>query len=145
MVPACGVYREIFGSPVLPLALDRGQPFEITLDLRIGAADAGDQPEHEIARRVGIRKPEEGPRTLLVAADQPGLQQQFQVARDARLRLAEDFGEIGNGQVAARQQCQYAQPAGFGRRLQCIYHRVESDMHASILFEKDINICLCRF
>jgi hypothetical protein len=144
-IPARRILGEISGGAGLPLALDRSQPLEITLDLRVGAADAGDQPEHEIPRRIRIRQPEEGPRPFLVTADQPGLQQQLQVPRYARLRLAKDLGEIGNGKVAVRQHRQDAQPAGFGGRLQCIYHRVESDVHECILFEKHINISLCRF
>lgn len=117
MVPACRIHGKILDRPVLPLALDRGQALKIALDLRIGAANAGNQAHDEVTRGIRIRQAEEGPGPFLVAADQPCLQKQLQVPRNARLRLAENFGKIGNGEVTARQKCQYAQSAGFGRRL----------------------------
>ena len=121
LVPARRIGAEIvLGRPRLPAALDRGQPLEVALDLRIARVDAADDAVHEVARRVVVGDAEEGPGPLLVAVDQPGLQQQLQVARDARLRLVEDVGQVGHGQVAARQQRQDAQTAGFGRRLQRI-------------------------
>ena len=112
--------RKVLGRPRLPAALHGGQPFEVALDLRIAGVDAADDAVHEIARRVVVADAEEGPGPLLVAADQPGLEQQLEMARDARLRLVENFGQVGDGQVAARQQREDAQTAGFRRRLQRI-------------------------
>ena len=147
LVPAGGIGREIGGRPLLPLALDGAQPFEVALDLRVAVMDARHQRVDEFARGIIVRQPEECPRTFLVAADQPGLEQQLEMPRHARLRLVEDLGEVGDGEVAARQQRQDAQPAGFGGRLQCIYHRVERHMrpgqHSKL--QKDINISLCEF
>ena len=80
LVPACRIGREIFGGAVLTLALHRRKPLEIALDLRIIGADAGNQPQHEVTRIVEIRQAEERPRPLLVAADQPGLQEQLEMA-----------------------------------------------------------------
>ena len=97
---------------------------------------AADQPCDEIARRLGVGQPEKGPGALLVAADQPGLEQQLEMARDARLRLVEDVGQVGNGEIAARKQRQDAQAAGFGRRLQCINHRVQGYASSCDLFDK---------
>ena len=52
---------------------------------------------------------EERPGALAEALDQPGLGQQLEMARDARLRLAQDLGEIGDGQFGLGQQRQDAQ------------------------------------
>jgi tRNA-Thr(GGU) m(6)t(6)A37 methyltransferase TsaA len=69
------------------------------------------------------------------------------VARHARLRLVEDLGEVGDGEIAPSQQRQDAQAAGFGRRLQRINHGIEgygrSGKHA--FSQKDIKISLCDF
>ncbi len=94
LVPACRVLAEIGGGPLLPAALDRRQPLQVALDLRVGIADAGYQPQHEIARAVRVRQAEEGPGALLVAADQSRLQKKLEMARHARLRLAQDLGEV---------------------------------------------------
>src|SRR4051794_38635379 len=69
------------------------------------------------------------------------------MARHARLRLVEDLGEVGDGEIAACQQRQDAQAAGFGRCLQRINHGIEGywrpGQHA--FAQKDIKICLCDF
>ena len=101
MIPACGIAREILGRPRLPLALHRIESLQVPLGLPVRRIDARDQFHDEFARRVRVAKPEERPRPFLVAVDQPGLHEQLQVARDARLRLAEDLGQVGNRQVAA--------------------------------------------
>ena len=44
-----------------------------------------------------------------MALDQAGLDEQLEMARDARLRLAEDVGQIGHGQLALGEQRQDAQ------------------------------------
>ena len=53
---------------------------------------------------------EERPGALAEALDQAGLDQQLEMARDARLRLAQDVGEVGDGQLGLGQQRQDAQP-----------------------------------
>ena len=103
LVPTRRVGAEIVGRPRLPPALHRGKPFEVALDLRIAVMHPVHQPLHEVPRGLGVRQPEEGPGALLIAADQPGFEQELEMPRDARLRLVEDFGEIGNGEIAARQ------------------------------------------
>ena len=53
-----------------------------------------------------------------MAVDQPGLGQQLQVARDARLRLAEDGGQILDRQLGLAEQRQIAQARRLARRLE---------------------------
>ena len=54
-----------------------------------------------------------------MALDQSGFGEQLEMARDARLRLAQDFGQIGDGQFGLGEQRKDAQPRGLGRRPQC--------------------------
>ena len=124
--------------------LTAAEPLHVALDLRVAHRNSGDHALHEVASRVVVGDAEERPRALLVALHQPGLHQQLEMARDARLRLVEDVGKVGNGQVAARNEHQDAQAAGFGRRLQYINHQVEAGAHERPFSRKHINISLCE-
>ena len=70
------------------------------------------------ARAAALAEPEEGPRAFAEALDQPGLGQKPQMAGQPRLRLAQDFGEIGDGQLGLGQQRQNAQPGRFAGGLE---------------------------
>ena len=65
-------------------------------------------------RRAPVGQPEEGPGALAVALHEAGLDQKLQMARDARLRLAQDVGEVGDRQLALGQQGQDPQPRLLG-------------------------------
>ena len=65
-----------------------------------------------------LAEPEERPGAFAEALDQPGLGQQLEMARDARLRLAQDVGEVGDGQFGLGEQRQDAQPRLLARRLE---------------------------
>ncbi len=84
-VPARRVGAEIISRPRLPAALHRGETLEVALHLRIGVVQPPHQALDEIARRLGVGQPEEGPGPFLVAADQPGFEQKLEMTRDARL------------------------------------------------------------
>ena len=71
-----------------------------------------------VAAPPPLAQPEEGPRAFAEALDQPGFRQQPQMPRDARLRLAQDGGEIGDGQLRLRQQREDAQPRGLAGGLE---------------------------
>ena len=60
-------------------------------------------------RRAALGQAEERPRAFAKALDQPGFGQQPQMARQPRLRLAQDFGEVGDGQLGLGEQHQDAQ------------------------------------
>ena len=53
-----------------------------------------------------VGEPEEGPGPFPVALHEAGLDQQLQMAGDARLGLAQDVGEVGDGKLALGQQGQ---------------------------------------
>jgi AcrR family transcriptional regulator len=85
--------------------------------------------EHSFERAGDVRtaavlgKPEECPCPLPEALDQACFNQELEVAGDARLRLAQDVGEIGNGQFGLVQEGQDPQARFLSGRLQ---RRVES-------------------
>ena len=74
---------------------------------------------------------EEGPGALAEALDQPGLGQQLEVARDARLRLAQNVGEVGDGQFGLGQQRQNAQPRVLAGGFQGRVEGVEAELIGS--------------
>ena len=55
-------------------------------------------------------QPEKRPRPLAEALHQAGLRQEPEVAGHPRLRLAQNFSEVRDGQFGLRQQRQNAQP-----------------------------------
>ena len=65
-----------------------------------------------------------------MALDQAGFRQQLEMARDARLRLAQDFGEVGDGQFGLGQQRKDAQPRALGHRPQRVMHGLERQCSA---------------
>ena len=80
-------------------------------------------------RRGGQAEP--GVRPLPHPLQQPRVAHQAQMARQARLALAEDLGELGHGERPAPGERQDAQPGGFGRGAQCgeqiLHHRAGRD------------------
>ena len=68
-----------------------------------------DQRTRELGAAAALGQAEERPGAFAEALDQAGLDQQLEVARDARLRLAKDLGEVGDGQFGLGQQHQDAQ------------------------------------
>ena len=65
----------------------------------------------------------EGPACLAEALDQPGFGEQLEVARDARLRLAKDLGEVGNRELGLGDERQEAQARVLGRGLEAFEQR----------------------
>ena len=68
------------------------------------------------AAAAALAQAEERPGALAEALDQAGLGQQPQMARDARLRLAQDVGEVGDGELGLGEQREDAQPRRLARR-----------------------------
>ena len=63
----------------------------------------------DAGRGAAVGQPEEGPGPLPVPLDEPGLDEELEVPGDARLRLAEDVGEVGDRKLALGQQREDAQ------------------------------------
>ena len=92
---------------------------------------AGSSRAEQRARHLGaaavLGQAEEGPGALAEALDQAGLGQQLEMARDARLRLAQDVGQVGDGQFGLGQQRQHAQPRLLAGRLEGRVEGVETE------------------
>ena len=74
----------------------------------------------------------ECPRPLAEALDKAGLGQELQVARNARLRLPQDVGEVGDGQLGLGQQRQHAQTCLLARRLERGIEGIETELSATV-------------
>ena len=118
-VPLGGMAREIGLRRRGPGGAHAGEPLAVARDGRVG----GVEPRRPGARdQLGagavLGEAEEGPGALAEALHQPGLGQQLEMARDARLRLAQDVGEIRDRQLGLGEQRQDAQPRLLARRLE---------------------------
>jgi hypothetical protein len=91
---------------------------------RVGRVERAEEMLGEPRAGLGLGEPEIGERALGRAGDQAGIEEELQVARDARLALPEDGGEVLDGEVAGREQRQDSQPrrlaGGPQRRNHCI-------------------------
>ena len=100
----------------------------------------------ERARKVGfvamLGETEKRPRTFAKSHHQTRLGQQPQMSRDARLRLAQDFGELGDGEFGFGQQCKQAQPRFLACGLE--HGRQFVEREAILGHTSHINISLCR-
>ena len=84
------------------------------------------------ARHLGaaamLGQAEERPGALAETLDQAGLGQQLEMARDARLRLAQDVGQVGDGQLGLGQQRQHAQARFLAGRLEGGVEGIEAEL-----------------
>ena len=55
------------------------------------------------------------------------------MARDARLRLAQDVGQVGDGQLGFRQQRQHAQARFLARGLEGGVEGIETKLGAALI------------
>ena len=94
----------------------------------------GDLAGQRAVRAGGQGEPGVG--ALAFARQQAGIAEQFQVAGQAGLRLAEDFGEFGDAEGAARGEREQAQAGRFRGGAE----RGEQGIHREV---NDIKICLC--
>ncbi len=89
------------------------------------AVEAGEERGDEVGR--ALDEAEERPGALAVALDEARLDHQLEVARDPRLRLAEDVGEVGDRQLALAEKGQDAQARLLRRRAQHAQGITEGD------------------
>ena len=84
----------------------------------VRAVERLEQGSEDRSRRTMVCKVEERPRALAVTLDEPGLHKELEVPRDARLRLPEDVGEVGHGELTLAQQGEHAEASLLGSRPQ---------------------------
>jgi len=75
-----------------------GEPLAVAGDDRIVGIEPGNQGAGDVGDAAALAEAEERPGSLTIALDQTGLAEKPQMAGEPRLRLAQDGGEIGDGQ-----------------------------------------------
>ena len=75
------------------------------------------EPMHDVAAKFGgacpLSRQEERPRTFAMALDEPRLDEQLEMPRNPRLRLAEDGHELRHGQLGFGQKGEQPQTRVF--------------------------------
>ena len=117
-VPLRGMRPEIVLGCGGALRADRGEPVAVAGDDRILGVEPGDQRARKLRAAALLGHAEERPGAFAEALDQAGLDQEPEMPRDARLRLAENLREVGHRQLGLGQQNQHAQPRVLARRLE---------------------------
>ena len=92
------------------------EPGAVGAQRRVGGIEPADEIARQRAARFGEAK--ERPGALALPLGEPRLDQQLQMARDARLRLAEDGDELADRQLRLVEQAEDAQPRLLARRLE---------------------------
>ena len=111
-------WRRNSGAPLGLLLLDLREPLAVARQDRVAAVGERAEVAGQPPARPILGKPVEHPGALGIAVDQPGLGQELAVAGDARLRLAEDGGEVLDRQLGLAEQRQHAEARRLARRLQ---------------------------
>ena len=104
------------------------------------------EPLQQHARHFGAAaafgQPEEGPGAFAEALDQTGLGQQLEMARDARLRLAQNVGQVGDGQFGLAEQRQNPEPRLFAGRLEGGVEGIEAELLFTVHRTSDLSTAL---
>ena len=95
---------------------------------RIRGVEPRDQLARERRVAAALGKPEESPRALAEPLDQPGLGQKLQMARNPRLRLPQNVGEVRHRQLGLGQERQNTQPRRLARSLERPVERGERQL-----------------
>ena len=123
-VPVAGALGEIGGGLLAPRLARHFEPRAVGGQRRVVAVDARDQIARQRAAAFG--EAEERPGAFALALGEPRVDEQLQMARDARLRLAEDGDELADRQFGLAEQPEQAQPRHFARRFEAREQGVEA-------------------
>ncbi len=135
-IPFGGLRGEISGRLLAPGLARHLEPRPIGGERRIVGGDAGDQVARERAAR--FRQPEERPGALAMPLGEARIDQQLQVARDARLRLAENADQLADRQLRFAEQAEQAQPRDFAGRFEGAEQRFEREGGGVEMRHKDM-------
>ncbi len=140
-VPVGGALGEIGRRLLAPRFARHFQPRAVGGERGIFRRDARDQIAREVA--AGLGEPEERPGALALPLREPGVDQQLQVAGNARLRLAENGDQLADREFGFCQQGEQAQARRLARRLERVEQGVERErgMSRIRLRHKDMFIC----
>lgn len=112
-VPVGGDIGKVLLRRVRSAAAHRREPIEICCQRHVELVDRSQHVIDERSQRTVRNEREVHPSALAVAIDDSSLDQEFQVPRDARLRLTTDVGEVGDGELTVAQQGDQPQSGRF--------------------------------
>ena len=108
-IPFGGMLAEIGLRRLRARGAHRGEPPAVAHHHRIGGIEPRDQRLRDLGNAAALAEPIERPASLAEAIDQPGFGEQLEMARNARLRLAQDFREVRHRQLGLGEQREDAQ------------------------------------
>jgi hypothetical protein len=107
-------------------SLQRREPRRIPGKNGIVRSGCSKQFAHQSDAPALLPQPEISPGAFLIAIDERNLGQKLQVPGNARLRLPENFGEIGHGEIAGGKQRKETHARRLARRLQDVDQRIQA-------------------
>ena len=116
LVPIDSALGEIGGSLPTPGLAHHLEPRAVGADNGIGRIETAQPVARQGAARFG--EAEERPGALALPRGETRLDQELQMTRDARLRLAEDGDQFADRQFGRLKQAEDAQPRLLARRLE---------------------------
>ena len=108
-IPLRGVLAKILLSRFGARLANGGEPLAITRDDAVVRVEPRGERAGEFGAAAAFGEPKERPGAFAETLDQPSLHHQLEMARDARLRLPEDVGEIGDRQFGLADEGKDAQ------------------------------------
>ncbi len=95
--------------------------------------DPGQHVGDQLGDRALADELEERPGALAVLVDDAGFGEQLEVARDPRLRLPEDVGQVGDRQLAVLEQGDDPEPGLLADRPQHVENRLGAECHPATI------------
>jgi hypothetical protein len=108
-VPLGSVLTEIGLRGSRPGRPDVGKPLTVAGDHRVAGVETLQHCAGHGRAAALLCQPEERPGPLAEALDQAGFGEQLEVPGDARLRLPQNVGQVGNGELGFGEQREHAQ------------------------------------
>ena len=129
-VPAAGMLGEIALGGVAVLLLQGREALAVALQPRVARIELLHDRERHGAVGVIVGKPIIDPRAFRAARDEARLGEHLQMARDARLRLAENLGQLLHRALAALKQREQADARLVARGFHLVDDVVDGESHA---------------
>ena len=136
LVPIGGARGEIGRRLLAPRLARDVEADAVGVHDRIGRIETAQPFARERPARFG--EAEEGPGALALPRGEPRLDQQPEMARDARLRLAENGDQFAHRQFGGFQQAEDAQPRLLAGRLEAREQSVKAERRPSFVRHKHI-------
>ena len=130
-VPLRGVAAEIGLRHLVALRAHGNEPLAIARQRRVVGIEPRDELARELGRAAALAQTKERPRSFAESVDQAGLGEEPQMARNPRLRLAQDGGEVRHRELGLGEQRENAQPGGLAGGLQRAVERLERQVGGS--------------